>query len=247
MKITQNVLILITLTFLSGCGGTRDAGMAPIAESPARPEVKASRVFAGPGQYPPSQFAAYGIVAFQALAADEAETTRYISICQGFLAAIPASTSLQELGVPLNEQMATIWPLKDKVLANTLNSMDEQNHNNCRSIVSSVGLVASRDAISKAKKSFRKVAFDGRGPYVIAWSPSKSFGQPDAAVLVLNLSNVTTRAQAVEMFRSWSERIEQDPGLWKGGWNLNGLRIALQLWADRWGPGVLVFLTPQNN
>jgi hypothetical protein len=74
----------------------------------ASPAVRASRTFAGPGQYPPSRFAAYGIVAFQALPYDTVETNRYRNICRGYLAAIPGSKILLNKGIPLNKQMVTV-------------------------------------------------------------------------------------------------------------------------------------------
>jgi hypothetical protein len=116
----------------------------------------------------------------------------------------------------------------------------------CRRAVLSIDLVASRDSIVKARTALRKTSFEGRGPFVIAWSPAQSFGKSQAAVLVLNLSNVTTGAQAVEMFREWSNKIEQNPELWTGGWNHDSLRVTLRLWADRWGPGILSLFSPQN-
>jgi hypothetical protein len=116
----------------------------------------------------------------------------------------------------------------------------------CRRAVLSIDLVASRNSIVQARTALRNTSFDDKGPYVIAWSPARSFGKSQAAVLVLNLSNVTTGAQAVEMFREWSEKIEQNPELWASGWNHKALRVTLRLWADRWGPGILSLFTPQH-
>ncbi len=208
------------------------------------PDIRASRAFSGPGQYPPNQFAAYAIVAFQALATDANEMARYESICKGFLAAIPAAASLRKAGIPFSEQMVTIWPLVSASLAATLNTASATNNSNCQRIVASTNLLLSHDAIHKASKLSRNISFKGRGPYLIAWAPAKSFGKPDAAVLVLDLSNVTTNDGAVAVFQEWSDKIEQNPNLWKGGWNLNSLRITLRLWADRWGKDVLAILSP---
>jgi hypothetical protein len=210
------------------------------------PAVRASRTFAGPGEYPPSRFAAYGIVAFQALPYDTAETNRYRNICRGYLAAIPGSKILLDKGIPLNKQMVTVWPLNDGKLASKLNTTSLEHDEMCSRAVLSIDLVTSRNSIVKARTALRKTLLEERGPYVIAWSPAQSFGKSQAAVLVLNLSNVTTSAQAVEMFREWSDKIEQNPELWTGGWNHDSLRVTLRLWADRWGPGILSLFSPQN-
>jgi hypothetical protein len=212
----------------------------------SRLAVRASRAFAGPGQYPPSGFAAYGIIAFQSQPYDTDETNRYRNICRGYLAAIPASKILLYQKIPLNKQMVTVWPLNDVRLSNALNITDLDHDAMCRRAIRSIDLVASRNSLAKARAALRKESFDGRGPYVLAWSPAQSFGKAQAAVLVLNLSGVSTGAQAADMFREWSNKIEQNPELWARGWNPNALRVTLRLWADRWGPGILSLFSPQK-
>ena len=215
-------------------------------EGQTRPDVRASRLFSGPGQFPPSEFAAYGIVAFQALASDSRETERYRSICRGYLAAIPAATSLRKEGISLKEQMVTVWPLTEKYLATKLNSGGAADANSCGKIIASTSLLISHDVIHKANKLSHKAVLNGRGPYLIAWSPATAFGKTEAAVLVLDLSNVTTSEGAVAIFQDWADKIEKNPQLWKGGWNMNSLRLSLQFWADRWGTGVLAILSPTS-
>ena len=222
-------------------------GLEPAAlEGEIPTDVRASRAFSGPGQYPPRQFRAYGVVAFQSLASTESETNRYISLCKGFLAAIPASAALQEQGVPINEQMVTVWPLIEKQLANTLNQPLGKHDKYCSRIVAATNLPVSHDAIHKANKLSQKPALKGRGPYLIAWSPASKFGNPEATVLILNLSNVTTTEGAVAIFQDWADKIERNPDLWQAGWNINSLRLSLKLWADRWGADVLAILSPNS-
>jgi hypothetical protein len=116
----------------------------------------------------------------------------------------------------------------------------------CRKAVFAIDIASSRNAIANAKLTKPGQSFEGRGPYVIAWSPAQSFGKQNAAVLVLNLSNVSTAAQAAEMFRAWSNDVEGNPQLWKGGWNNKSLRVILRLWTDRWGSKILSLLSMQK-
>ncbi|MER9546788.1 hypothetical protein NKI72_33110 [Mesorhizobium sp. M0437] len=46
--------------------------------------VKASRMFSGPGEYPPENFGAYGILAFPAKAS-EFDKDRHLKVCQAYL------------------------------------------------------------------------------------------------------------------------------------------------------------------
>lgn len=209
-------------------------------------EVRASRLFSGPGQYPPVKFAAYGIVAFRSLPVDAHEIARYVNICKGYVGAVSLSRDLRNRGVPLHEQMVTIWPVDNNELSDKLNNASTHDLSICINAVLSIDISESRNAILNAQESKPKASFNGRGPYVIAWSPSRSFGKSKAAVLVLNLSNVSTAAQAAEMFSSWAYDIEQNPKLWKGGWSTESLRVILRLWSDRWGSQVLSLFLPQH-
>ena len=215
-------------------------------ESQGRLLIRASRAFAGPRQYPPTQFAAYGIVAFQSLPFDTDETNRYVNICRGYLAAVPRAKNLLDQGIPLSKQMVTVWPLDNARLSDKLNITDQDPSLICRKAVLAIDVASSRNAIVNARLTKPGESFEGRGPYVIAWSPAQSFGKPNAAVLVLNLSNVSTAAQAAELFRAWSSDVEGNPQLWTGGWNNQSLKVILRLWADRWGSKILSLLSMQK-
>jgi hypothetical protein len=233
-----------------GSGGSRPQpgwpSYGPELDPQDRLKIRASRAFAGPRQYPPTQFEAYGIIAFQALPFDTDETNRYVNICRGYLAAVPRAKILLDQGIPLSKQMITVWPLDNARLSGELNNTNQDPSLMCRKAVFAIDIASSRNAILNARLTKPGKSFDGRGPYVIAWSPAQSFGKPNAAVLVLNLSGVSTAAQAAEMFRAWSNDVEANPQLWTGGWNNKSLRVILKLWADRWGSKILSLLSMQK-
>ena len=66
-----------------------------------------SRFFAGPNQYPPREFAAYGILAFRSRPSSY-NRDRYSMICEAYATALPHAS---ELAVPRGKQMVTVWPL----------------------------------------------------------------------------------------------------------------------------------------
>ena len=226
----------MAVVILAGCAAYASAP----ALSPASPQVRASRLFAGPGQYPPDDFAAYGILAFQSEATPQS-ARRYMAICEGFLAGLPAAAELTDRGVPLAQQMATVWPLDDATLANYLNGIDTGSAplEPCRDIVASIHLFTSREAIANAMRASDNESFEGSGPYLIAWSPSTTFGRRDVPVLVWDLSDVTTSQLATDLFVDWANEIVRNPDLWRDGWDLERLRRTLRWWADKYGPGIL--------
>ncbi len=205
-------------------------GMPP-QEASVEVDVVATRLFAGPGQYPPQEFKAYGILAFPARATP-ATRSRHLFICEAYLARLP---HVSEVRAPTRLQMVTVWPMADDQAAQTLN--DDPLASNCPAAVDGYGLVAAQEAIRHA----RAVGHDltGRGPFLLAWSPAQDKGKPAAAVLVADMSDVSTAGGAAEILARWAGDIEKKPELWENGWSLEGLRLAIQSWADHYGSRLL--------
>jgi hypothetical protein len=190
-----------------------------------------SRIFAGPTQYPPTAFAAYGIVAFTSRATSD-DLSRHKMICSAYVTGLLHFT---EVRAPLKSQMVTVWPMETNKEATRINAVLRDNL--CPDAVRHYGLVTSLEAIASARGS--NVTLDGTGPFLLAWSPSEEKGKPDALVLVSDLSDVTTAEQAREIFRRWSIDIQLNPELWSNGWNRDKLKTVIRLWADKYGTKLL--------
>jgi hypothetical protein len=193
------------------------------------PIVTASRIFAGPNQYPPIEFAAYGILAFRSRPSPY-DLERYLMFCNAYVATL-AHTS--ELGVPHSKQMVTVWPLSSDDASDQLNPLREHAEDICRIAVDNYGLVIALQAIKDAELTGR--ALNRAGPFLLAWSPSTDKGKRDVLVLVSDLSDITTYEQAHERLLAWSRDIESDPALWISGWNLERLIIYIRSWVDKYG------------
>jgi hypothetical protein len=207
-----------------GGGGSWDVGGA----------IRAARLFAGPGQYPPEAFAAYGVVAFRARASS-GERERHVMLCEAYVAALPRSA---ELMVPVEEQMVTVWPIDADQTADELNQL--RGAEICEMVVDHYGLPTALRAINDAGET--RIGRDRRGPFLLAWSPSHDKGDPEALMLVADLTDVTTYAQAEAFFVLWRTDIEANPEYWNRGWNVERLRIAIQLWVDRFGSQIFSVL-----
>ena len=70
-----------------GPGGPPELGLPPSS-------VIASRIFAGPNQYPPKEFAAYSIVAFPSRPSLH-DRDRYLTICHAYVATLPHASELE--------------------------------------------------------------------------------------------------------------------------------------------------------
>ena len=207
----------------------------PPAASIELPEAapRASRSFFGPHTYPPAGFAAYGIVAFPARAMQETRE-RYRTACRAYIAALP---SPGELSVPPQAQMVTVWPVETDALAADL-MQRRPPEEACDEAVDSYHLPTALGAINQAAQRHR---LNGDGPFLLAWAPPSSKGEPDAPVLVADLSHAVTSADFVDRFRRWRSDIETQPDLWRNGWSVAGLRLVVRAWADKYGPTVLRF------
>jgi hypothetical protein len=203
------------------------------AELEAR--VVASRVFAGPTQFPPEGFAAYGILAFRSAATPQSRG-RHVMICEAYVAGLPHAPKLvSEFEVDFIDQMVTVWPVDDDSTSDKLNRLPQEGL--CDTAIGSYGLETALLALKHAELAGADVS--GIGPYLLAWSPSDKKGKRDALVLVADMSGVTTDRQANEMLLSWSRDIELDPRLWRNGWDVQRLLFKFRLWLDDYGPKIL--------
>jgi hypothetical protein len=202
--------------------------------------VKASRVFAGPQQYPPRDFAACGIVAFPS-AASTHDAQRYLDVCQEYMAVLPHTSELPQ--VPQREQMVTVWPVTSSALADDLNADSRSEVDaTCERAVSNYHSVIAQQAIKEAEAVGAAPYLRGNGPYLLAWSPGATKGAPDALVLVADLSYMDDYDDLRDVFLKWAEDIEQNPDLWRQGWVVERVRQAIRVWADRFGAQILAFV-----
>lgn len=243
-------LVIVVGYWLATATPDTDELAAPAAEAPeppptatvARPSrglgslgaVKASRLFAGPNQFPPQAFAAYGVVAFRARATS-VERGRHFMLCEAYVATLPRS---DELGLPVEEQMVTVWPISDDQTADELNALGRSD--GCETAIARYGLATSLQALRDAGEA--RIGRDRRGPFLLAWAPAIDKGKPDALMLIADLSDVTTASQAEAVFVYWRNDIEANPEFWGQGWNVEQLRLAIQLWVDRFGSQIFSVL-----
>jgi hypothetical protein len=214
----------------------------PIGEfgGPIAEYVIPSRIFSGPNQYQPTSFRAYGVVTFPYLPSVE-NRGRFLFICDAYFSTLPHSF---EIGKSHKKQLVTVWPIDSDDVADHLNAT--RRGNSCDIAISHYGLVAAKRSLNDAR--FAHVDVSGIGPFLLAWSPSADKGKPEARVLVMDLSDVTTFDQAQKVFLRWSLDIEQNPELWEEekGWNVDKVRVILRYWADKWGPKLLALKGPES-
>jgi len=175
---------------------------------------------------PPADAGAYGIVVLQSKMTS-ANRAKLKMVCDSYVAFFPTSESST---VPISDQMITIWPIDDP-------DADEAKADNCDFVLKHYDLNAAESAINDAKA--QHAAFDGEGPYLVGWSPSNSRGLPDKVVLVIDMSDDTTQPMIDDKFRFWKTQIVNDPSTWRGGWSLEGVRLAIKGFANKYGPSWL--------
>ncbi|MEM8957894.1 MAG: hypothetical protein AAGC86_08775 [Pseudomonadota bacterium] len=206
----------------------QSAAVAPAA-GPAIP----SRRFSGPGQYPPTDYRGYGVLAFKSQQTSY-DALRHQIICEAYLATMLPS---RVIAAPKIDQFVTIWPVESIDSADRLNASDAPLLPLCREALDEYDLFTASEAIRKA----RMAGFEdgGVGPFLLGWLPGDRFGSSDALILSLDLSLVASYAQAQSLFTEWKRDIESDPALLERGFSLELVRRKIRRWADRHGPGFL--------
>lgn len=190
-------------------------------------QEKATRIFAAPNQYPPKDYAAYGILAFRANAS-EADVAWHLDICKAYVSALPLSTPKSDK----SKQMVTVWPVKTTVTANALNKPAATDV--CKSAVENYDLDLAQKAIRSARLQGREI--DGRGPFLLAWSPTDKIGSDQAVILIGDFSDATTYEENLAIMTRWAVDIESDPSIWDPqGFTAEKLRHKIKSIVDRYG------------
>lgn len=202
-------------------------------------DLRASRAFSGPSQFPPSGFAGYGILVFPAQPSQNPE--RFRIFCEAYLSSLLSSTNLSDLGVPVSDQMVTILPVSSNEIATELSALS--NNDACKRAVDDYDLAQALNALKKAEGAADLTdglqTLSGRGPFLLAWAPGVTFGSQDALVLAADLSNSSSQEQANADMLTWRKDIETAPEKWRKGWNIEGVRLLVQRWVDRRGAAIV--------
>ncbi|WP_321341566.1 hypothetical protein [uncultured Cohaesibacter sp.] len=239
------IIYFLLLPILASCSTNRATVKLASHSLISSSQLKASRLFAGPGQFPPPQFAAYGILAFSTHPNLSDKTRkRFMVFCRAYTHKFSSVSDIEAAGVPRSEQMVTILPVDSDLNADKAEM--ESREEACNLALKHYGLAQASNAIWQANKSAELTdgidKLSGRGPFLIAWSPGSEKGKKSAIVLVADLSNTTTEAQANNDFDGWISDIQDKPHLWRKGWNITGLQRTIQRWIDRRAVGILKIL-----
>jgi hypothetical protein len=199
-------------------------GTPGVAPSPANALFPVREYLSGKS-IPPAGAGAYGIVVFQSLPTD-ASLPKLLMVCKSFIAHFPRSAAVDW---PLKDQMVTVWPVDDP---DKLDKADD-----CDFAVRHYDLAAGQSAIIDAERQHAQ--FDGDGPYLVGWSPSNTRGKPDQLVMIVDLSMDRTPAEIDRKFLFWKNKIVEDPSLWRSGFSIENIRVAIREFADQYGRGML--------
>jgi len=217
---------------MAGAAGRPQADVAfpatppPGAVSPER--LRPARTFLRAQDIPPPGVGAYGVFALRALPTP-ATHDRLLMACRAFLATLPKQSALPA-SVPLRDQMLTVWPIDDPKEA-------AAHDEDCDYLERHYDLYGGISAIEDAESQRHKL--EGRGPFLIGWSPSTMRGVPDAVVLIIDMSEYSDQRDFDDALDLWQRRIVDDPSLWRDGFTLEGLRIRVRNFANSYGGAIL--------
>lgn len=187
-----------------------------------------ARAYVRPEDIPPRQVGAYGIVVLHGRPT-AADRKRLVMACHSFIAYLPRQEEIPAT-VSVRDLMLTIWPLDQPSAA-------QAKSDDCNYILDHYALFAAESAIADARR--QGADFSGEGPFLVGWSPSDTRGKPDKLVLVLDMSGFETQDRFDRVFMLWKQKIVENPQLWRSGWSLDGVRLAVRDFADHYGSAIL--------
>ncbi|CCE04909.1 exported hypothetical protein [Bradyrhizobium sp. STM 3843] len=186
------------------------------------------RAYLRSADIPPPSIGAYGVVAFRARPTP-ATRSRLLMACTSFVASIPPQALIPS-SVAVSDQMLTIWPLDNPAAA-------EAVRDDCNFAIDHYDLFGGDSAIADAEK--QGATFGEDGPFLIGWSPSNTRGVPDKLVLVVDMSRYNSQDSFDHAFLFWKQKIVEDPALWRSGFSVEGIRLAVRDFADGYGDTIL--------
>lgn len=242
---TASILVLVCVgTLFTGCkmgapssapidvsGTVPKPAAAPAPMPSPAPRLMPTRAFAETSQIPPVNVGAYGMVAFTQMPSDDATRERALRICKAYLSTLPAR-DVAARTVPVSQQMVTLWPVYQ--ITSGIREGD------CNSVLGLTDQISGYRAKQDAERQGETLS--GRGPFLIAWSPAATRGQPDAVVLVFNLSTLESQDAFNDIFLAWSDKIVANPDLWRSGFAIERIRISLTEFLNKYGETIMTAL-----
>jgi hypothetical protein len=220
------IMLCVVSTSIACCGAptpVRVAAPTPVAASVRG--LRPVRAFLPAGAIPPPGVGAYGIVAFTALPT-AASRDRLNKVCLSYLATLPSQNSLPG-SISISDQMITFWPTPASPPADS----------SCDWLIDNYDLFGGVSAIQDASDQGHPIR--GRGPFLIGWSPSTDRGVKDAVVLVVDLSPFESQDSFDQQFEFWRQEIVENPSVWRSGFSLERLRLAIRDFADSHGSDIM--------
>jgi hypothetical protein len=207
---------------------TTKPAVSRVSESTSNRQLVPVRAYLRSSEIPPPSIGAYGVVAFRAKPTS-ASRSRLLMACAAFVASIPPQKSVPGT-VRIRDEMLTIWPLDDPSSPNAAKD-------DCNFAIDHYDLYGGDSAIADAKNQGAELGADG--PFLIGWSPSNSRGVPDKLVLVVDMSLYNSQDSFDHAFQFWKQKIVEDPSLWRTGFSIEAIRLAVRDFADHYGDTIL--------
>ena len=177
---------------------------------------------------PSVSFGAYGVVAMHARPTT-ASRARLLKVCGAFVASLPRKEAVPA-SISQKDLMVTIWPLDQPEAGQAASDQ-------CDFVIDHYDLFGGLAAIRDAERQGAKL--DGRGPFLIGWSPSDTRGIPDKLVLVVDMSGFESQDSFDSAFLFWQNKVVRDPALWRTGFSVEGVRLAVRDFVDHYGGNIL--------
>jgi hypothetical protein len=195
-----------------------------------------TRAFLAPHRFPPEGYRGYGLIAFTSRAT-EADLARHQAICTAFHASMEPTGGVS---AGIEDQFLTGWPVDTEEAAEELNAFEGTASEACETAIAAYDLETADRVLAVARLSGARLS--GRGPFLLAWAPTKTFGFEDAFVLALDLSRVDDYAEAQILMNEWKTDITEDFEILANGFSVERMRVKLRRWADAYGEGFLSLL-----
>jgi hypothetical protein len=184
----------------------------------------ATRMFIRPNVRVPDDVGAVAVIIFPRTAA--AQPTRMRDACMAFVGVL-GDTRQVTRSSPDIRQMVTMWPVRQEAQLPAQAVLARNDPVAAAAICNVAVAQYDFDAAEAWQYRLKASARLGtqQGPLLAAWSPGKSVRTPHVQILRYDLSRVRGATKFLEAMKVWRNDIEEQPELWRDGWDATRIRI----------------------
>ncbi|QPH55482.1 hypothetical protein I0K15_07030 [Pontivivens ytuae] len=141
------------------------------------------------------------------------------------------------------DRFVTIWPIEQYLYQNiTEENTPRDIESVCNYAIENYDYNIVSEILPRIWSKELPISRLGQGPYLVGWLPASNLSNPDAPIIIVDMSSVEERSEIDEVILQWRSDIMSDPKLLNLDSTTQITRMKIRNWLDRFGSKLLMIL-----